>query len=163
MKTKTNSVKKTTYITKEDVKTPEELGHFVTENKWDLWQLNNLESEDISYFNTDHRSILAKAINDYKQYGTNNVEVEVFSEYANRCARLFNEKDTELRMDIEILSSREAPDWKLVTNTKFYNDAFGTNKVMTGIHIDTVMISFRKPSQIAKELSKIPLPDLMTL
>jgi hypothetical protein len=149
-------MKKSFYITKEP---PTE--NLKTDSTWDSFELNKLDTEDISYFDKGHRQLIKNALTDYKLNGTNNVELELFSEYALMKAREFNEKkDNPLRMDTEVLSSRPALEWYLVSKTYFYNDAHSINKVYEGLYIDTVRLSFRK---VNVELQKITDADVSHL
>ena len=122
-----------------------------TDDKWDLHELNNLESEEINYFTPEHRQLIKDALYSYRLDGTNNVEVELFYQYALKKARVFNDINKDIQIDVELLSSRPATEWYTVIRTEFFK-ATPTYKVIDGVHIDRVRLTFRQANKSIQNL-----------
>tara|TARA_B110001452_G_C15081508_1_gene377321 strand:+ start:388 stop:801 length:414 start_codon:yes stop_codon:yes gene_type:complete len=115
--------------------------------KYDSYELDTMDSEDLDYHTKDQKEILDKVAQDKET-----VEIEALSEYAYKYARDFNESNDNYMMNVEVLSSKASP-LTLVKRTHFkskYPNGKGlsTYKNFTGLTVSTLKISFKKANRI---------------
>jgi len=105
-------------------------------SKWDYYEIVNMEGE-VSYYTPEARKELLAIVEKRED-----VEVEMFYEYAAGFARKWNEYN-EGMMYVDRISSRPAPDFVLTRGVSFGKGSKAFHKNFTGVQIDTIKISFK--------------------